>query len=56
MSYLKNFISSNVDGRKLLTLDDDALRHIGVTKDNARLKIIRGISLLYYYVSFIYYV
>lgn len=49
--YMKNFVAINIDGRKLLNLDDDALKNIGITKSIVRSKIIQGINLLHYYVN-----
>lgn len=49
--YLRCFIAFDINGSKLINIDSDALRRIGINKEATRTKIISAINLLVYYVG-----
>ena len=47
---IRHFITHNINGSKLLNIDGDTLKRIGVNREATRAKIISAINLLLYYV------
>jgi len=48
--YIRHFVTHNITGSKLLNVDNDTLKRIGVNREASRAKIISAINLLLYYV------
>ncbi|CAK5085870.1 unnamed protein product [Meloidogyne enterolobii] len=47
--YIRHFVTHNITGSKLLNVDNDTLKRIGVNREASRAKIISAINLLLYY-------
>ena len=48
--YLGHFLALNIDGSKLINIDSDSLKRIGIGREATRAKIVTAVNLLIYYV------
>jgi hypothetical protein len=48
--YLGHFIALGIDGKRLVNVDSDTLKRIGINREATRIKITNALNLLLYYV------